>query len=54
VRTLVDEVQEPGYYTVTWDGKDSNGRGVVSGVYFYRLSVNGGQWSATQKMVLMK
>ena len=63
VRTLVDKAQEPGYYTVTWDGKDSDGGQAASGIYFYRLSVAGpkdsgplrsAQWSATKKMVLMK
>jgi hypothetical protein len=63
VRILVDEVQEPGYYTVTWDGCDGSGNEVASGVYFYQLSVDGpkdsgllrsGQWSATKRMVLMK
>ena len=54
VRTLVDEAKEPGSYEVTWDGKDGDGRHVASGVYFYRLSVDSGQWSATRRMVLMK
>lgn len=37
VRTLVDEVQEPGAHRVMWDGRDESGRQVVSGVYMYRL-----------------
>ncbi|UCE18220.1 MAG: DUF362 domain-containing protein [Gemmatimonadota bacterium] len=49
VKVLVDEVQEPGHHAVTWDASD-----VSSGVYFYRLSVNDGQWSETKRMVLMK
>ena len=47
VVTLVDEVQEPGQYSVSWDAGD-----VASGVYFYRL--NAGDFSATKRMVLMK
>ena len=60
VRTLVDEVQEAGYYTITWDGKDNDGRQVPSGVYFYRLTAGGTSWEnrgdfvATRRMVLMK
>ena len=54
VRTLVDEPQEAGYYTVTWDGKDSFGNDVASGVYFYRLIVDSGQWSKTKRMLLLK
>ena len=54
VRTLIDEFQEVGYYTVTWNGTDNSGRVMASGVYFCRLSVNSGQWSETKKMVLLK
>ncbi|UCE19411.1 MAG: thrombospondin type 3 repeat-containing protein [Gemmatimonadota bacterium] len=49
VQTLVDEVQEPGYYTVTWDASDS-----TSGIYFYQMTVNYGQWSQTRSLVLLK
>ena len=52
MRTLVNTSQEPGYYTVTWDGKDALGNEVSSGVYFYRLRA--GDFTATRRMVLMK
>ena len=52
VRTLVDRIQEPGYYTVTWDGKDGSGAIAASGIYFYRLTA--GSFSAARNMVLMK
>ncbi|MFQ6092411.1 MAG: FlgD immunoglobulin-like domain containing protein [bacterium] len=52
VRTLVDELKDAGYYTVTWDGKDSGGLGVASGVYFYRLTA--GDFTSTKRMVLLK
>ena len=52
IRTLVDEVREPGRYTIYWDGGDSSGRRVASGVYFYRLQA--GPFSSTRKMVLLK
>jgi hypothetical protein len=56
VATLVNELKSPGEYTVTWDGKSSDGRQVSSGVYFYRLVVDGDQhsFSTVRKMVLMK
>ncbi|UCE17327.1 MAG: carboxypeptidase regulatory-like domain-containing protein [Gemmatimonadota bacterium] len=52
VRTLVDELQESGHYTVTWDGRDNTGGRVASGYYFCRLQA--GTYAATIKMILMK
>ena len=52
VRTLVDEIKEPGYYTVTWDGRDNLGNDVASGVYFYRLTTGG--FAYTKRLVLVK
>jgi M6 family metalloprotease-like protein len=52
VKTLVDEIQRPGVYTVEWDGSDEIGRRVASGVYFYRMTRGGD--SETKKMVLLK
>lgn len=37
VRTLVDEVQDAGYKSLTWDGLNSEGRSMASGVYFCRM-----------------
>jgi hypothetical protein len=34
---LVNGIQEPGFYTVQWDGRDSAGRQTPTGVYLYRL-----------------
>ena len=50
VRTLVNEPQKAGYYTVQWDGIDSYGRQVPSGIYLYRLEVAG--FVSTKKMIL--
>ncbi len=52
IRTLVDERQDPGEYTVQWRGKDRDGRQVAGGVYFYRLTA--GNLVSTKKMVLMR
>jgi N-acetylneuraminic acid mutarotase len=41
VRTLVDGTVEPGARTVAWNRTDQSGCRVVSGTYFYRLSVDG-------------
>jgi hypothetical protein len=52
VATLVDEVKNPGRYTVTWHGKDDQGSDVSSGVYFFRLTTE--EFTAAKRMVLMK
>lgn len=40
VRSLVDDTQLPGTFTVVWDGHDDAGRSVPSGMYMYRLKTN--------------
>jgi hypothetical protein len=52
VRTLVNDRRRADHYDVTWDGKDTNGRSVASGVYFYRIQA--GRHTATKKMVMLK
>jgi hypothetical protein len=52
VRTLVDRNQVRGSYTVSWDGTDSFGRPVPSGVYIYRLQA--GSYIESKKMMLVK
>ncbi len=52
VRMLVDETRDRGAHDVTWDGRDSAGSPVGSGVYFYRLTA--GKFSDSRKMVLLK
>ena len=50
--TLVDELKESGDYTVNWNGTNTSGQRVSSGVYFYRMSA--GDFSAMRKMVIVK
>jgi hypothetical protein len=52
VRTLVSAAQEPGRYTVVWNGRDDNGIGVGAGVYFYRLQTP--EFTQARKMLLVK
>ena len=57
VITLVDRIQDTERYRVVWDGKDSGGREVGSGVYFYQLKVDtqkGGAYQKTRKLVLLR
>jgi hypothetical protein len=52
VRTLVDDSIPPGRHTREWDGRDTRGNAVGTGVYFCRLEQPG--VAATRKMVLLK
>ena len=47
VATLVNEVKQPGEYTVTWDAARE-----PSGIYFYKLAA--GTYTDCKKMVLIK
>ncbi len=52
IRTLVDKQEAPGFYSVTWDGKDKSGRTASSGIYIYRLQ--SGNFVETRKMVFVQ
>ena len=52
IRRLVTEQKAAGRYTIQWDALDNLGRGVGSGVYIAK--VEAGQFSASQKMLLLK
>ncbi|MGB2768755.1 MAG: C25 family cysteine peptidase [Candidatus Zixiibacteriota bacterium] len=52
VRTLVDELRNPGNHRSVWDGKDDKAGDVSSGIYFYVLEVD--DFRETKKMTLMK
>ena len=52
VRTLVKGRQEASLHRVVWDGNNSNGVKVSSGIYIYRLKA--GDKIAVKKMILMK
>ncbi|NOZ73944.1 MAG: T9SS type A sorting domain-containing protein, partial [FCB group bacterium] len=49
---LVNENQTAGYKTIRWDGRDTYGRNVSTGMYFY--AIRAGEYSAIRKMVLLK
>ncbi|MCB0834755.1 MAG: T9SS type A sorting domain-containing protein [Bacteroidetes bacterium] len=52
VRTLEDAEMEEGDHEYYWDGTDSRGNTVTSGIYFARLSYDG--MIQTKKMILVK
>lgn len=53
VRTLVESVQPAGSYRAIWHADDSAGLPQASGVYFWRLKMDG-QIVATQRLILLR
>ena len=52
VNELLNGVQRQGVHKVVWNGADSRGRPVSSGVYFYRMTTE--NFQKTMKMTLMR
>jgi flagellar hook assembly protein FlgD len=52
VKQLVNENLSAGSHSYRWNGRDDNHKPVASGVYFYKLQVDGNQ--KTKKMLLLK
>jgi hypothetical protein len=52
VKVLERTVRAPGRYSVLWNGSDSAGRGVASGVYFCRIKA--GKFSQTRKILYLR
>jgi len=53
VRTLVNEQQSAGRYSIQWDARNDNGHSLSSGIYFYRIQA-GGEFAGVKKMLLVK
>lgn len=52
VKTLIDRSMDAGQHAIRWNGVNSSGEPVASGIYFYRLKTD--EREATRKMVLLK
>jgi len=52
VRSLVNQDMTAGDHVVQWDGRNSGGATVSSGVYFYRIAA--GDFTDTKKMMMLK
>jgi flagellar hook assembly protein FlgD len=53
----VDGIQAPGYHAAIWNGTNSAGEKVASGVYLYKLEAvgsNGATFVQTKKLLLLK
>jgi flagellar hook assembly protein FlgD len=52
VRTIKDGIEDSGYYSVNWDGRDDNGDLLASGMYFYVFASDDNY--LTRKMMFLK
>ena len=52
VKEILDGDMPAGSYAVDWDGTNSDGEPVASGIYFYRM--NADKFSETKEMLLLK
>jgi hypothetical protein len=52
VNTLTDKRMDPGRHEVVWDGTNSSGQRVSSGVYFYKMEAD--RFQATKKMLVLR
>ena len=53
VKTLVNGEQKAGTYKIEWDGKDTNGKLLPSGIYFVELKVDD-KFTKTKKLLLLR
>jgi hypothetical protein len=53
VKTLLNRTLRAGEYRTIWDGKDENGQPVSSGVYLYKLDING-RTEGVKRCLLLK
>jgi parallel beta-helix repeat protein len=57
VRSLFNNIQQPGYYNYIWNGKNNSGQIIASGTYLLKLIVSSGGktlFENNQKLTLLK
>jgi len=52
VKTLISEEAASNLHRVVWNGTNTDGKGVASGIYFYHIQAE--NYSKTQRMLLLK
>ena len=52
VRSIINKYHHVGEYSIQWDGTDSQGINMASGIYFYKIISDGR--IKTQKMIYLK
>jgi predicted outer membrane repeat protein len=53
LKVLVNDFKNAGEHSAIWDGRDSNDNQISSGIYFYKLNVNG-KTEVVKKCLLLK
>jgi len=53
IKTLIKDELNGGSHSIIWTGEDESGKSVSSGLYFYKLNVNG-KTKAVKKCLLLK
>ena len=51
IKTLVDQILNPGTHSFSWDGMDFNYHEISSGVYLYYIKIKG--ITQAKKMILL-
>jgi hypothetical protein len=52
VRSFVEGMRNPGYYSEIWDGRDEVGRKVSAGIYFVRFETE--DYTKSDKIILLR
>ena len=52
INNLVNKTHQPGFYAVSWDGTNTLGSALGSGMYFYRIDAE--KFTAVKKLLLVK
>ena len=52
VKSLLNQLQDPGFKSIQWDALNDLGERVSSGMYFYRIETS--EFKQTKKMILLK
>ncbi len=52
ISSIRQRIQRPGNYSILWDGRNSNGSGLPSGIYFYRMQTSSA--TLTKRMILLR
>jgi hypothetical protein len=54
VTTLINKELSAGNHQFIWNGKNQQGNTIPSGIYLYRVDADGGRYTSTRKMLLLK